>query len=246
MTSPTPDNLATVNRRRRRLRLGLLIGFAPLALVALLLTVKLLSMVVFAHQAIVSHLGLNPAGTIAAAEGQRPVNVFEPYKAPYNLGVGLAAGSQLPQSRAAFEEALGLASGLEVCAIRVNLALVITWMGDDARNAGELNTAQLLYREALNIAVTTPEECRTPEANEASPDPNRDLGEALDELQDDLQQKMQGAPEPETDQPDDTPPGPDPEDLQDLEDLLQNGAEEREDLIDNDDGGVGSGADRPW
>src|SRR5690606_22991008 len=135
--------------RRRSIRKWIAIGTLPLTIAALLLTGKLLSMYAFAHQSITSYVTGDYEGTIRSAQGQEFANWFEPFKAPYNMGVGLAASLELPEARAKFEEALPLAHGLEVCAVRVNLALVIEQLGDAAREGGDGAAAAELYAEAL-------------------------------------------------------------------------------------------------
>src|SRR5690606_9275239 len=113
--------LIASNRRRRTVRRWVLIGTLPLTLAALLFVGKLLSMYAFAHQAVTSYVVADYAGAETAAEGQEFLNWFEPYKAPYNVGTALAGADQLDRARTKFEEALPLANGLEVCAVRVNL-----------------------------------------------------------------------------------------------------------------------------
>lgn len=234
---------------RSRLRLWLLLGVAPFALVGLVVVVKILSMYAFAHQSVTAHVQGDPARTVAAAQGQEPLNWFEPYKAPYNQGVGLAGMERLPEARAQFERALPLAHGLEVCAVRLNLALVIERQGDAADDPAE---AQEFYAEALALNASLPEECRTPEANEQSPDPERDNSQTQDDQQDRLQRKQQEQPPPddgsegdEQDQPGEQEQQEQQDKLDEIEQKLEDGAEEREQG--GDDGeGSGGGTDKPW
>ncbi|WP_243228588.1 hypothetical protein [Microbacterium sp. CIAB417] len=251
MTEPTPADAAAAllaaNRRRRSIRRWIAIGTLPLTLAAVLFAGKLLSMYAFAHQAITSHAVGDAEGTIRAGQGQEVLNWFEPYKAPFNVGVGLAASQQLPEARAKFEEALPLAHGLEVCGVRVNLALVIEQMGDAARDEGDGPGAAALYAEALTVTLETPEECGTPEADEQSSDPQRSMGDTLEQLEDRLQQKQQEQPNGgEGEQPQEQPEQEQPSEdqLGDLEERLDQGREERQDNQDGD--GSGSGTDRPW
>lgn len=234
---------------RRRLRMWLLVGFAPFALAGLVLVVKILSMYAFAHQAITSHVQQNPQGTVSAAQGQQPMNWFEPYKAPYNLGVGLASLELLTEAREQFEIALPLAHGLDKCPVHINLALVVERMGDAAR-ADDPAAAAQLYAEALELNLNTPEDCRSEEANEQSPDPERDTGETLDDQQDRLQEKQQPQ---DNEQPQDEEQQQEPSEqeqqeqqdkLDEIEEKLEQGAEEREGS--EDEGGSGGGSDKPW
>ncbi|OCG76485.1 hypothetical protein [Microbacterium sediminis] len=232
---------------RKRLRMWLLIGFAPIALAGLVIVVKILGMYAFAHQAITAHVQGNPQGTVTAAEAQHPLNWFEPYKAPYNLGVGLAGLERLPEARAQFEAALPLTEGLERCPVQLNLALVIERQGDAAESPAE---AGAFYAEALEVNLALPEECRSDEANEQSPDPERDNAETQDDQQDRLQQKQQqneqqqpDTGEDEQDQPTEQEQQEQEDKLGQIEDKLENGAQEREQGEDDSSGG---GTDKPW
>lgn len=240
--------LLAANRRRRSIRRWVVIGTLPITLAALLFAGKLLSMYGFAHQAISTYVVGDYSGSTAAAQGQEFLNWFEPYKAPYNVGTALAGAEELDGARSKLEEALPLASGLEVCAVRVNLALVIERQGDAARGDGDGPGAAQLYGEALRVTAETPEECHSDEADSQSPDPNRDMSDTLDELSDRLQEKQQQTEQPQT--PDDgegqeQPQQPDQDKLDELQDKLEQGAEERQ-QNQGDEGGPGGGTDKPW
>lgn len=251
-SSGTPANAAAAllaaNRRRRRIRRWIAIGTLPLTLAALLFVGKLLSMYAFAHQAITAYVVDDYSGSEAAARGQEFWNFFEPYKAPFNVGTALAGAEQLTESRAKLEEALSLATGLEVCGVRINLALVIERMGDAARADGDGASAATLYDEALTITIETPDECRTDEAQEQSSDPERDMEDTLDGTEERLtqkQQQQQQPPPPPEEQPQEEEPQPSEDKLQDLQDKLDQGTQERDQQQDGDDPG-GSGTDKPW
>ncbi|TCJ28378.1 hypothetical protein E0W80_05250 [Microbacterium sp. PI-1] len=245
MTNDAAAALLRSNRRRRRVRRWVAIGTLPLTLAALFFVGKLLSMYAFAHQAITAYVVDDFAGSEAAARGQSFLNWFEPYKAPFNIGTALGAAEQLPQARAELEEALRLATGLEVCGVRINLALVVERMGDAARAGGDGATAAQLYGEALTITAETPEECHSEEAQEQSSDPQRDMSDSLDSTEDRLKQKQQ-----EQDQQQPPPPQPNEDEqpsedkLQDLQDKLEQGTQERDQQLGEDPGG--SGTDKPW
>ena len=204
-------------------------------------------MYAFAHQAVTAYVVDDYAGSEASARGQEFLNWFEPYKAPFNVGTALGAAEQLPEARAKLEEALALAHGLEVCGVRINLALVVERMGDAARAGGDGATAAQLYGEALTITVETPEECRSDEAQQQSSDPERDMSDALDGTEERLKQKQQEQeqePQPQEPQPEDQEPQPSEDKLEDLQDKLEQGTQER-DQQQNDDPGS-SGTDKPW
>ncbi|WP_309105035.1 hypothetical protein [Microbacterium sp.] len=239
--------LLASNRRRRRIRFWIAVGTLPLTLAALLFVGKLLSMYAFAHQAITSYVIDDYASSESAARGQEFLNWFEPYKAPYNVGTALGAAEQLPQAQAKLEEALGLARGLEVCAVRVNLALVLERRGDAARAEGDGVAATDLYGQSLTVTLDTPEECNSEDAQDQSPDPDRDMSESLDELKERLQQKQQQEqqPPPEEQEPEQPEPQPSEDKLEDLQDKLEQGTEERDQQQNGDDPG-GTGTEKPW
>uniref|UniRef100_UPI00109D0AB4 hypothetical protein n=1 Tax=Microbacterium sp. K24 TaxID=2305446 RepID=UPI00109D0AB4 len=205
-----------------------------------------LSMYAFAHQAITAYVVDDYAGSEASARNQEFLNWFEPYKAPFNVGTALGAAEQLPEARAKLEEALDLATGLEVCGVRINLALVVERMGDAARADGDGATAAQLYGEALTITVETPEECNSEEAQQQSSDPERDMSDTLEGTEGRLKQKQQEQeqePQPQEPQTEEEPQ-PSDEKIRDLQDKLEQGTEER-DQQQNDDPGS-SGTDKPW
>ncbi|MCK2023285.1 hypothetical protein KZC52_10145 [Microbacterium sp. kSW2-24] len=241
--------LLASNRRRRSIRRWIAIGSLPLVLVSLFFVGKILSMYAFAHQAISAYVVDDYAGSEAAAEGQEFLNFFEPYKAPFNVGTALAGAEELPEARTKLEEALDLATGLEVCAVRVNLSLVIERMGDAAREGGDGAGAAQLYAEALTIVVETPEECNSEEAENQSSDPDRDMGESLDDSEERLKEKQQQEQEQQPDpqegeEQQEQPQQPDEQKLDDLKDKLDQGTQERDQQQGGDE--PGSGTDRPW
>lgn len=253
----TPENddadaataLLAANRRRRRVRRWITIGTLPLTLAALVLAGKLLSMYGFAHQAISTYVVGDYAGSTSAASWQEPLNWFEPFLAPYNVGTALAGAEELDEARAELEQARPLAVGLEVCAVHVNLAIVIERQGDAARTEGDGETAAQLYGEALLVTAQTPEECRSDEADQQSPDPDRSMSDTLEDLEDRLQEKQQQS---EPQEPDDSEteqepqqPQPDQDKLDRLQEKLEKGAEERQQQQGDEDG-PGGGTDRPW
>lgn len=239
--------LIASNRRRRSIRRWVAIGTLPLTLAALLFVGKVLSMYAFAHQSITSYVADDFAGSTASAQGQEFINWFQPFVAPYNVGTALAGSEDLDGARAKLEEALPLAHGLEVCAVRVNLAIVIERQGDVAVTMGDGAAAAELYGEALLITAETPEECNSEEADQQSPDPDRSMGDTLDDLEDRLQEKQKQPPPSEEEEDErEQPSQPDQDKLDELQNKLDQGAEEREQNQQGDDDGPGGGTDKPW
>jgi len=239
-----PAELLRANRTRRRVRRIILIASAPVVIVALALCGKLLSMYAFAHQSAAAYAADDFAGTTQAARGQLVLNWFEPYKAPFNVGVGLADAGELPGARAAFEQSLALAHGLEQCVVRVNLAIVLERTGDAAMREGDAATAAEAWQQALVVSEDAPDECGTPEADGTTSDPERGLGDTLDEQQQRLREKLEDGTG-QQEQPD-APQTPDGSELDDIKDQLEQGAQDRDELDGGDDGTGGVGTDRPW
>ena len=245
-----PGALIAANRRRARVRRVLLWCVVPLAVLALLVPAKIASMYALAHRSISAYVAGDFAGSTAAAQGQQIANAFEPYKAPYNVGVGLASAGDLAGGRAKFEEALPLAPGLEACAVRINLGITIERMGDRAREDGDPVGAQQLYGEAMTVVGDMPDACRSEEADEQSPDPQRSSEESIDGLEERLREKQQPEPEPQPEPDPSQPPRetlPSEDQLQELEDTLQRGDGERQQQQQGDeDAPSGPETDKPW
>lgn len=252
MTTPTPQDAAAAllaaNRRRRSIRRWIAIGTLPLTLAALLFVGKLLSMYAFAHQSITAYVTGGYAQSEAAARGQDWANWFESFKAPYNIGTALAGAEELDAARAELEEALPQASGLDVCYVRINLSLVIERQGDAAIAEGDAAAAAEFYGEALQITVETPEECHSDDAQQQSPDPNRDMSDTLEQNQERQQQKQQQSQQPPQQGEDgeqQQQEQPSQEQLDDIEERLNQGQQDREDQLDGGGSG-GGGTDKPW
>ncbi len=252
MTTPTPQDAAAAllaaNRRRRSIRRWIAIGTLPLTLAALLFVGKLLSMYAFAHQSITAYVTGGYAQSEAAARGQDWANWFESFKAPYNIGTALAGAEELDAARAELEEALPQASGLDVCYVRINLSLVIERQGDAAIAEGDAAAAAEFYGEALQITVETPEECHSDDAQQQSPDPNRDMSDTLEQNQERQQQKQQQSQQPQQPSEDgeqQQQEQPSQEQLDDIEERLNQGQQDREDQLDGGGSG-GGGTDKPW
>lgn len=258
-SNPTPADAAAAllaaNRRRRSIRRWVAIGTLPLTLAALLFVGKLLSMYAFAHQSISSFVTGGYAESESAARGQDFLNWFEQFKAPYNIGTALAGAEKLPQARTELERALPLAQGLDVCYVRINLSLVVERQGDAAQAKGDAAKAAQFYGEALQITAETPKECSSDEAQNQSPDQNRDMKDTLDQNQQRQQEKQQQSqqqqkpdqdPQPhpeESEQPQDQPSQGD---LDEIEKKLNEGAQDRENQTGGDQEGSGGGTDKPW
>lgn len=248
--------LLAANRRRRTVRRWIAWSSLPLLLVAALFVGKLVSLYAFAYQSIVSYVAGDYTGSVSAAEGLNPANWFEPYKAPFDQGVGLAESGKLAAGQKKFEESLKLAHGLEVCAVRFNLALVLEREGDAAADSQDHATALEYYARALQVNADRPKECDSEQAQKQSPDPQRDMSQSNKDQEDRLQQKQQDQQQQQQDpdqqqnpqnQDPQQPPQPDQGKLDDLQKKLQQGEQERQQNQQGDQGdGGSSGTDKPW
>lgn len=266
MTAPAPASasnptsadaaaaLLAANRRRRSIRRWVTVAMLPLTLAALLLAGKLLSMYAFAHQSISSFVTGGYAESEAAARNLDVLNWFEQFTAPYDIGTALAGQEKLPEARSELERALPLASGLDVCYVRINLSLVIERQGDAAQAAGDAAKAAQFYGEALQVTVETPKECSSGDAQDQSPDQSRDMGDTVDqnrqrqqEKQQQSQQNQDQSRQPDQgDKSDQQQDQPDQSDLDDIQKKLDQGAQDREDQGRGDQNGPGGGTDKPW
>jgi hypothetical protein len=246
-----PAALVKANRRRIVVRRIAFVATVPLLVFALLFSVKVLSMYAFAYQSGAAYAAGNYGGTVAAARWQQPINLFEPYKAPFNVGVGLTGAGDLAGARAAFEESLGLATGLEQCAVRVNLAIVIERIGDAALVEGDRAAARSAWQEALLVLLEAPEGCHTSEADAVSPDPDQSMPDTVTEEERRLREKLQedggdgSNPPEEPEEPEPSEPL-DENELESIQDQLEQGIDERDEYLDGEQGEYGSGTDRPW
>ncbi|WP_295013666.1 hypothetical protein [uncultured Microbacterium sp.] len=245
--------LLAANRRRRLARRWIGVASIPLLLAAALFFGKVVSLYAFAHQSITAYLAGDLSGSVAAAQGLDPANWFEPYKAPYDQGVGLTEAGKLAAGEKKFRASLALAHGLEQCAVRFNLALTLEREGDAAADVQDHTTAVAFYAEALEVTADRPKDCDSAQAQEQSPDPQRDMAQANEDQQDRLKQKQeeqqdqQRNPQQDPQQPtqQNPPSSPDPQKLDDLQKKLKQGEQERQ-QNQNGDGNGGGGADKPW
>lgn len=260
-TETAMHRLLSRNRARRSARKWIGLASIPVVLVTLVLVVKMLSMYVFAHQSIRAFVDLDFGRSASMASWQAPLNWFEQYKADYNLGTSLAELGQLDDARTALERALPLAPGLESCAVRYNLATVVERQGDQASLNDEDAASQDLYREALEILAAAPEGCADSLADKASPDRERSMPESLAELTRRIMEKLAQQAQSQNQNRGDgdsnsggrgeqnQPPEqqtPNDDQLERLREQLQDGADERQEREQNQQGGFGGGTDRPW
>jgi hypothetical protein len=149
---------------RLRLRRRLLMFSAPVAVVALLMAVKMISVVIAGHSA-ASHFA---QGAVTSMRGDvatlRVANIIEPEKAAFAEGTLAVLEGRLDDADAQFFQALSRSDPAQSCAVRVNIEL------DLAVFSGGPDRARERYTSALRIVETAPQGCFS---GNTDPDPER-------------------------------------------------------------------------
>lgn len=184
---------------RLRLRRRLLIYSAPLSVLALLIAVKLISVVVAGDSAVSSFARGDGSAVQANAQILGVANLVEPAKAPFTAGAAAVLEGRLEDADAQFSAALARLDAASSCPVRVNLELVRETQGDRAAAAGDRVRADERYASALAVVDGAPHACF---AGNTDPDPQRRA--IRDDAANRLAAKRNGAP------PEATPPPPPP------------------------------------
>jgi hypothetical protein len=160
----------TIRPARLRLRRRLLMYSAPLTAVALVIIVKLIS-VVAAGDSAVSSFSRGDADAVridAAILGV--ANVVEPAKAPFAAGVAAVLDGRLEEADTQFSSALARSATSRSCLAPVDLELVRETQGDRAAAANDRARADERYVSALAVVNVAPRSCF---AENSDPDPQR-------------------------------------------------------------------------
>ncbi|MCT7658503.1 hypothetical protein [Mycobacterium deserti] len=145
--------------RRLRLRRRLLTFSAPVALVAVLIAVKLISVVVAGNSA-ASHSTQKDADELRGDVSTLSIlNVIEPAKAPFAAGTLAVLEERLDQADARFAEALNMTDPAESCPVRINLELVRERQGDVDAWENRPDQARERYLSALALVEEAPPGC---------------------------------------------------------------------------------------
>ncbi|WP_413316410.1 hypothetical protein AA0Z99_07380 [Agrococcus sp. 1P02AA] len=179
--------------RRRTLRWWLMLGLIPVAIAALVVGGKLISISVLSQTAIDRFEARAYAQGADAARGLEGWNWVETWKAPFAVGVHLTMAGTLEEGRAKLEEALELHGEPETapqlhehCVIVASLVTAIEKQGDAAREAESTSDANAFYSEALALIEAQPEGCfDEPLAGEA------DTAEQLDAAVPRIEEKIE-------------------------------------------------------
>jgi hypothetical protein len=160
----------TVKPARLRLRRRLLIYSAPLTALALLIAIKLISVVLAGNSAVSGFASGNGNAVRTDAAILGVVNVVEPAKAPFAAGAAAVLDGRLGDADNDFSAALTRTDAASSCLVRVNLELVRETQGDRAAAAGDRARADERYASALAVVDAAPRACFL---GNTDPDPQR-------------------------------------------------------------------------
>lgn len=166
MTRSGRQRRVLTDDQRRTLRWWIMLGLIPVAIAALVLGGKLISITVLSQTAIDRFDSRAYGQGADAAEGLATWNWVETWKAPFALGVNQTMAGTLEEGRASLEEALTLHGEPETagqlhehCVIVASLVTAIEKQGDVAREAQDTQAANGFYTEALALIDAQPEGC---------------------------------------------------------------------------------------
>ena len=160
----------TIRPARLRVRRRLLLYSAPLTVIALLVIVKLLSVVAAGDSAVSAFASGDGNAVRADAAILGVANVVEPAKAPFAAGAAAVLDGRLGDADIDFSAALARTDRARSCPVRVNLELVRETQGDRAAAAGDRQRAAERYTSALAVVDEAPPTCF---AGNNDPDPQR-------------------------------------------------------------------------
>ncbi|OBG29134.1 hypothetical protein A5764_23370, partial [Mycobacterium sp. 852002-51057_SCH5723018] len=142
-----------------RLRRRLLIYSAPLTVVALVVIIKLLSVVVAGNSAASAFARGDGNAVRADAAVLGVANVVEPARAPFAAGAAAVLDGRLGDADTYFSAALARTDATQSCPVRVNLELVRETQGDRSAAAGDRARAEERYASAVAIVDAAPHTC---------------------------------------------------------------------------------------
>jgi hypothetical protein len=152
------------------LRKRLILFSAPPALVALVLAVKLISVVVAGNSAVTNFRDGDGDALAGDSATLNALNVVERAKAPFTAGTAAVLQGRLDEAEARFSDALSLTSPEESCPVLVNVELVRERRGDVDGWEGRTDSARTRYQSALDLVAAAPAGCF---ADNTDPDTER-------------------------------------------------------------------------
>ena len=235
--------MAKSTEASRRLATIMRIVSFPVVLALLVVAVKFIAMTIIAALALAA---FNDGDYEKSAEYSRwnlTANVIEPHKAHFGLGTAYLGLTLYQEARDELEIALETAPLPDSCDVRLNLSYAIEGLGDTANGEGDFQKAADLYREAIVVLQEADKSC-----------PPSD--ERQQELQDKADQAQQNADEQANPQGGQNPqdPGDDSNEsegdtpIDNLEDLLDESAQDKEenDAADRAYDNLDDFVEKPW
>jgi hypothetical protein len=160
----------TLRPARLQLRRRLLICSAPMTVVALLIAVKLISVVIAADSAVCAFARGDGNMVRGEAAVLGVANVVEPANAAFVAGDAAVLDGRLEDADSHFTAALGRTDAARSCPARVNIELVRETQGDRAAMAGDRAHAEERYASALVVVDDAPQTCFS---GNSDPNPQR-------------------------------------------------------------------------
>ncbi|HET6735398.1 hypothetical protein [Mycobacterium sp.] len=188
---------------RLKLRRRLLVFSAPVVLVVLIATVKMISVVVAGDSAVSNFADGDTAALRDDVSALSVLNVIEPEKAPFAAGTLAVREGRLEEADARFSEALARTDAAQSCPVRVNLELVRERQGDVDAWEGRLDQARDRYTSALTIVQDAPDGCFR-----GNTDPDLERRAIRNDAAERLAAKTAGLREPQPPPPPPPPPPP--------------------------------------
>ena len=235
--------MAKSTEASRRLAGIMRIVSIPIVIALLVVAVKLIAMAIIASLALAAFSDGDYEKSAEYSRWNLSANVIEPHKAHFNLGTAYLGSELYQEARDELEEALETAPLPDECAVRLNLSYAIEGLGDAADGAGEFERASDLYLEAIDVLAEADESCPPSDKRQ------EDLQEKADQAQQDAedQQDPQGGQNGQD-------PGEEPVEgegdtpLEQLEDLLEESAQDKEenDAADRAFDNLGDFPAKPW
>lgn len=148
-----------VRPARLRLRRRLLVWSTPPAALAVVIAVKLISVVVVGNSAVEDFANRDANAVRTDAQILGVANIVEPARASFAAGAAAVLAGRLEDADRQFTIALDRTEEVDSCPVRVNLELVRETQGDRAAAAGDRARADERYTSALTVVDGASQGC---------------------------------------------------------------------------------------
>lgn len=192
---------------RLRLRRRLVLYSLPVALAALLVAAKMISVVMVGGWTVSDFESHDIDALSADISMLRFVDVIDPARTDFAEGDLMVLDGRLTDAETQFVDTLSRFPDAQSCPVRANLLLVRETLGDLATTRGDRDDARGRYNSALEILNGAPAGCFS-----GSADPNEDRRAILDGSQERLQRKLDNLDKPPRQSDSTSAPTPTPQD----------------------------------